>query len=226
MDFYYLNLLSKAKFQQRINYLYSVNSQSRTKQGHWTRTAENLVWCHSSDKDWFNYLFWQQSGSHSQQSNYIRGSLSTLNEHVAQLEQRVGANEDNLDVLSTSVKQLEKSNSYMLDKVEDLENRRRTLNLCFVGIHESAESRDVLGFMAHLIPQLLGNDNFTTPVAIERAHHTPTVRQTDRSSPRHILIRLLHFQDKVKILWLAWGKKDRGEVRLIFDIQTFAKREI
>ena len=87
--------------------------------------------------------------------NDIRGSLSTLNEHVAELEQRVGANEDNRDTLSSSVKQLEKSNSYLFDKVEDLENRSRALNLRFFGIPESTEGRDVLGFMARLIPQLL-----------------------------------------------------------------------
>lgn len=33
------------------------------------------------------------------------------------------------------------------------------------------------------------------------------VRQSDRTSPRPIMIKLLNFQDKVKILWIAREKK-------------------
>ncbi|KAL7395572.1 hypothetical protein ABVT39_019526 [Epinephelus coioides] len=106
----------------------------------------------------------------------IENSLSTLDEHVTHLEQRVGANEDNLNEFS--------------------------------GVPESAEGRDMLGFMAGLIQQLLGLDNFPSPPALERAHRVPTVRQDDISRPRPILIKLAHFQDKVKILQLAHGNKE------------------
>lgn len=45
--------------------------------------------------------------------NGIQGSLSSLGEHVSELEQRVAANEDNLNDLSTqTVRQLEKSDSW------------------------------------------------------------------------------------------------------------------
>lgn len=87
--------------------------------------------------------------------NRIERSLSTLGDRVSQLEQRVGFNEDNLSDLSTWVKQLEKDNSYLMDKVENLENRSRSANLRFVRIPESTEGRDILGFM------LLGKDNFS-----------------------------------------------------------------
>lgn len=66
----------------------------------------------------------------------------------------------------------------------------------------------MLGLKAHLTPQLLGQDNFPTPLAIERAHHTPTVRRNDRSSLRPILIKLLHLQDKVKMLQLPPEEKE------------------
>ncbi|KAJ8369554.1 hypothetical protein SKAU_G00095820 [Synaphobranchus kaupii] len=61
-----------------------------------------------------------------------------------------------------------------MDKVEDLGNRSRSSNLRFVRVPEAAEGRDLLGFMSHLIPQLLGPENFTAPPPIERAHRTPT----------------------------------------------------
>ena len=151
--------------------------------------------------------------------NGIVNSISTLGEHVAILEQRVGANEDNLTDTWKKIIQLEKANAYLVDKVDDLENRSRSCNLRFIKVPEASEGRDMLGFMSSFIQQLLGHDNFPTQPAIERAHRTPTVRQDERSNPRPILIKLAHFQDKVKILRLAREKKEllfNGSRVLIF----------
>uniref|UniRef100_A0A8C2ER77 L1 transposable element RRM domain-containing protein n=1 Tax=Cyprinus carpio TaxID=7962 RepID=A0A8C2ER77_CYPCA len=137
----------------------------------------------------------------------IQNSLSTLGDQVNLLEQRVGANEDNVQVCVARIQQMEKDNFYLLDKVDDLENRSRRSNLRFVGVRESSEGSDIAGFMSRLIPQLLGQDNFSTPLIIEWAHRSPTVRQSDRASPRPIMIKLLNFQDKVKILRIAREKK-------------------
>lgn len=120
--------------------------------------------------------------------NCIEVSLSTLEEHVSELEQRVGANDGNVKDLPTRVKKLEEDNSCLLDKAEDLENRSRFSNLRFVRISKSVEGRDMLGFMAGLIPQPLGQDNFLNLLTIEGARLTPTSRHNDRSSSRPILI--------------------------------------
>lgn len=138
----------------------------------------------------------------------IQVSLDTLGEHVSSLEHRVGANEDDIINLSTLTKELTKDNAYLKDKIQDLENRSRASNLRFVRIPESAEGRDTLGFMSKLIPHLLGQENFSTPPVIERAHRTPMFRNNDRAGPRPILIKLRDFQDKVKILRLAREKKE------------------
>lgn len=140
----------------------------------------------------------------------IQNSLTTLGEQVNLLEQRVGTNEDNVHEIVAQVERLEKDNSYLMDKVDDLENRSRHSNLCFVGIQESAGGSDITCFMSRLIPQLLGRENFPTPLIIEGAHHSLIVRQHDRTSPRPIMIKLLNFQDKVKILCLAKEKKKLG----------------
>ncbi|KAJ4923746.1 hypothetical protein JOQ06_014025 [Pogonophryne albipinna] len=137
----------------------------------------------------------------------IHNSLSSLGDQVNLLEQRVGANEDNVHECVARVKQLEKDNSFLMYKVDDLENRSRRSNLRFVGIQESAEGSDIIGFMSRLIPQLLGPDAFPTLPIIERAHRSPTARQNSRASPRAIMIELLNVQDKVKILRLAREKK-------------------
>ncbi len=139
----------------------------------------------------------------------IQTSLDTLGDHVVSLELCIGANEDNLQDLSTRINDLTKDNTYLMDKVQDLENRSRASKLRFVGIPESSEGRDVLGFMAQLILQVLfGRENFPASPAIERAHHTPLFRNNDRASSRPILIKLSNFQDKVKILCLAREKEE------------------
>ncbi|KAJ4920427.1 hypothetical protein JOQ06_013927 [Pogonophryne albipinna] len=137
----------------------------------------------------------------------IQNSLSSLGDQVNLLEQRVGANEDNVHECVARVKQLEKDNSFLMSKVDDLENRSQRSNLRFIGIQESAEGSDIIGLMSRLIPQLLGQDAFPTLPIIERAHRSPTARQNSCASPRAIMIELLNFQDKVKILRLAREKK-------------------
>ena len=129
--------------------------------------------------------------------NVIQSSLSTVGEHVSQLEQRVGANEDNVHDLTNRIIQLEKDNAYLMEKVDDLENRSRSLNLRFLRVPETPqEDKDPIGFMAGLIPHLLGPSNFPTPLAIEKAHRNPTFRRDDKRGPRPILIKLQHFPVK------------------------------
>lgn len=137
-------------------------------------------------------------------------AFSTMDERADQLEQRVGANENNLDDVSTRVKQLEEHNSYLLGKVDDLENRSRSCNLRLIKVPESSENNDILGFVARLIQQVLGRDNFPSLPAIERAHRIPITSRSESSAPRPILIKLANFQDKIKILRLSRTKKTAG----------------
>ena len=58
---------------------------------------------------------------------------------------------------------------WLKDKCFDLESRSRCQNLRFIGVPEgSCPTR----FMAELIPEILGADNFPTQVEIDRAHRS------------------------------------------------------
>lgn len=90
-------------------------------------------------------------------------------------------------------------------KAHDAENRCRAKNVCFVGVPERSEKANIVGFLARLIPHLLGGESFATP---RRAHHSPGSNSSSNArSSRTILAKFLHFEDKVKILRLAWEKK-------------------
>ncbi len=141
--------------------------------------------------------------------NKIEGSLSTLGDQVCELERRVGSNEDDPQDLIQRVKTLEKDNSYLKQQADDAENRSRASNLRFIHVPEKAEGKDILGFMKRLIAQLLGEANFPTPPGIERAHRSPTfAKHNSRASPRTILVKFSHFQDKLRIMKLAREKKE------------------
>lgn len=140
--------------------------------------------------------------------NKIQGSLSPICDQLSELEQRVSSNEDNVEDITKRVQQLEKENAYLKGKIEDAENRSRACNLRFINIPEKAEGRDSIGFVSNLIPLLFGEDNFPTSLHIERAHRSPTTNSGPSNRPRPLLVKLLSFHDKVRILRLAREKKD------------------
>lgn len=139
----------------------------------------------------------------------IQCSLSSLGDHVSELEQRVSSNEDNLEGLTKRVLSLEKENAYLKDKADEAENRSRSSNLRFLNVPEQSEGRDMMAFLNQLIPQLLGKENFSAAPIIERAHRSPSFSSSSRSSPRPILAKFLLFQDKVRILRLS---REKGEL--------------
>lgn len=135
-------------------------------------------------------------------------SLHMLGDQVNEIQLRVSANEDNIAELVKRVKLLEKENTDLKAWTEDAENRSRRSNLRFIGIPEKAEAKDILGFMGHLIPQLLGETNFSVPPTIERCHRIGIMDNVNAKGPRPILVKFQHFQDKLKIMKLARDKKD------------------
>lgn len=88
------------------------------------------------------------------------------------------------------------------------ENRGRRSNPHFIGIPKSAEANDILGFMRHLVPHLLGEANFTTPPVIERCRGTAVKDNLRDKGPRPILVKFHYFQDKMKILKLSRERKE------------------
>lgn len=56
------------------------------------------------------------------------------------------------------------------DKCNDLESRSRRNNIRLVGVAEKEENGRPTEFIAELLPKLLGVENFTKPIVIDRAH--------------------------------------------------------
>ncbi|CAM4652658.1 unnamed protein product [Leuciscus chuanchicus] len=100
------------------------------------------------------------------------------------------------------VGEMEKLITHLKDKTDDLENRSRRSNIRIINVLEQAEGRNTVGFLEKFIPQILGEDNFTSPVTLERAHRI--AKKSDR--PRPLIAKFLNFRDKEKALRLARSK--------------------
>uniref|UniRef100_A0A3P9K356 L1 transposable element RRM domain-containing protein n=1 Tax=Oryzias latipes TaxID=8090 RepID=A0A3P9K356_ORYLA len=136
----------------------------------------------------------------------MQDSLNSIKTTVGEL---VGSNQDELSRLETRIKQLEKQNSYLAEKVEDVENQSRASNIRLLRVPEGSEGRDMIGFVGHLLIQLFGQDKLPSPLVIERAHRSPgTPNPNPKAGPQPILVRFLHFQDKLNILRLSRDKKE------------------
>lgn len=132
----------------------------------------------------------------------IESSLNTLSEQVEEMEARVSTNEDDIKEMHNRTDKVEKLTTQLKDKIDDLENRSRRSNLRILNIPEQVEGHDAVGFLEKLIPQILGNDNFTSNITLERAHRVG--KKSDR--PRPFIAKFLNLRDKEKVLRLARSK--------------------
>lgn len=140
----------------------------------------------------------------------IESHLSTLQNEHSQTEQRV----DGMDValsdadvrltaLEASYCELQKENGLLKAKLNDLEGRSRRLNIRVVGIKEGEEKGNPTDFVTRLLPELLGPNNFTKPIKIDRAHRSLRPKPPDHERPRVIIAKIHHDRDLANIFKLS-----------------------
>ena len=100
----------------------------------------------------------------------------------------------------------------MKEKIDDMENRERRLNLKFIGFAEQVEKRDARVFITNAIQVMWPDIVFPKGLEIEQAHrlgalHLPAAGQT-APKPHPIIARFLRFQDKESIM--AAARRARG----------------
>lgn len=81
-------------------------------------------------------------------------------------------------------------------------------NLLFIGIPEMAETNDIFSFMRQMVPQLLGEANFSSPPVMERCHCIGVKDNSRTKGPRPILLKFHYYQDKLKLMKLSMVKTE------------------
>uniref|UniRef100_A0A3B3ZST6 L1 transposable element RRM domain-containing protein n=1 Tax=Periophthalmus magnuspinnatus TaxID=409849 RepID=A0A3B3ZST6_9GOBI len=143
----------------------------------------------------------------SQQIQTLCGMHTETRKTQREMEKKsLNDNSDKMTAMEKSYETLSKEYKKVWEKCLDLENRSRRQNLRFVGVTEGAEGGDVSRFLAHLLQQVLGADNFESPPLIDRAHRTGTPQNRRDGRPCALLARMHYYADKEKILRLSREK--------------------
>ncbi len=111
----------------------------------------------------------------------IQISLSTLEEQIEEIQQRVGANEDNIQSATVTIVALEKEVTMLKCKNQEREDEMRRANFHLVGLPEGAEKRDLVAFLGTWIPQRLGEQHVATPLPITKAYRIASKQPTPDS---------------------------------------------
>ncbi|KAE8296880.1 hypothetical protein D5F01_LYC05654 [Larimichthys crocea] len=114
----------------------------------------------------------------------LLSAQKALTERLAVNENQTADHEQRIHAVETSVAELQQENKKLRAKLSDLEGRSRRNNIKTVGVPEGEEKGRPTEFVANLIPKLLGDDVFTKPVIIDRAHRTQQPKPPEGSRPR------------------------------------------
>uniref|UniRef100_A0A3B1JIU5 L1 transposable element RRM domain-containing protein n=1 Tax=Astyanax mexicanus TaxID=7994 RepID=A0A3B1JIU5_ASTMX len=155
----------------------------------------------------------------------VRSELKDFKESLNSLGEAVSAHDSRIDSLESAVAELERVNDKIMLKLDDLESRSRRNNIRIIGVPEGSEGPRVIDFVAGLLPKLLGESNFESPLLVDRAHRSLRPRPPDGARPRPIIARIHLFQAKEKILQLRRSTgplQFQGHKILIFPDYTSA----
>lgn len=83
------------------------------------------------------------------------------------------------------------------EKLEDMENRSRCNNVCFIGIPEGKEGRDAVKFLEELIPKLL---EIQGKHETERMHRVTSQQPRPEYKPRPLLAKFLRSSDRDSVI--------------------------
>ena len=113
------------------------------------------------------------------------------------------------------------------EKIDDMENRERRLNLKFIGFTEQIEGRDARVFITEAIQVMWPDIEFPRGLEIERAHRLgalrlPVVGQP-APKPRPIIAKFLRYQDKESIMEAARKEKGKWDDKDIMVYPDYSK---
>ena len=113
-------------------------------------------------------------------------------------------------MLEEKTSTLTTSNAKLAAKVLDLESRSRRNNIRVIGLPETIEGTQPTAFFSNMLGEVFG-DVLGSPPECERAHRSLAPKPAPHQRPRPVIIRLLKFQHKDRIIREARLK--RGQLK-------------
>ncbi|CAI5657839.1 unnamed protein product [Oreochromis niloticus] len=138
--------------------------------------------------------------------NAMEATLSTVTGRIHDIEEAVNGHDERIAILEALCDSLQKGYDLHHKKLDDLESRSRRQNIRILGVAEGTEKGNPLDFASELIPKLLGSENFTGRVVVDRVHRALGPKPADGDRPRPFIVRLHYYQTRERILRLAAQK--------------------
>ncbi|CAM4463382.1 unnamed protein product [Leuciscus chuanchicus] len=174
----------------------------------------------------------------------MEGRLDSIDAHLATLQSKHHEVERHIDgmdealtdadhhitALETTCKELQAANTRLSAKLNDL-GRSRRLNIRIIGIKEGEENSRPAEFVSELISKILGQENFSKPVKIDRAHRSLKPKPKEKEPPRVIIAKLHNDRDVRNILRLSRQraslsyKDERVSIFPDFTAEVIAQRQ-
>lgn len=139
----------------------------------------------------------------------IRQDMTKLRDPVKDTETRISQAKDILHPLQHSHEEVQHQLQQLAQKQNDLENRARRSNLCFIGLPEGAEGPDPATFLEKLLIKTYNREALSTTFVVERAHRMPARRPPEGAPPRTFIAKLLNYRDQDIILRL---NREKGNI--------------
>lgn len=117
-----------------------------------------------------------------------------------------------LKAAKETITKLQTDHAKLATKIVDLESWSRRNNIRVIGVAESVEGPQPTAFFTKILKEVFGGF-LDLPVECERAHRALALKPPPNQRPRPIIIRLLRFQVKDKIICHARTMRGRLKFR-------------
>lgn len=142
----------------------------------------------------------------------LRGTVNNFQGRLTAAESLAGENFERLTTTETTVKSLQAQNKLLQDRLDDIENRSRRVNLRIIGIPEGSEAgQSPTEFISGLLMECLGSGVLTKPPELERAHRSLAPKPKPGGRHRPFVICFHRFQEKEKVL--RWARQHELKYR-------------
>uniref|UniRef100_A0A5F8HLE2 L1 transposable element RRM domain-containing protein n=1 Tax=Monodelphis domestica TaxID=13616 RepID=A0A5F8HLE2_MONDO len=161
-----------------------------------------------------------------------RDEIQSLRTRIQRLESSDLTRQQDTIKQNEENEKIEENMKHLIHKTDDLENRSRRDNLRIIGLpedHDKRKSLDIIlqGIIQENCPDILEQEG---KVETERIHRSPPVFNPQLTTPRNVIVKLINYQTKEKILQAAKKKSFRYQgttVRITQDLaaSTLKKRK-
>ena len=104
-----------------------------------------------------------------------------------------------------AVADLQALNATLIDRIDDLDNRSRRVNIRIINVPENKESKaDMVAFVSALLMEVMGNQ-FSTPPELDCAHRAMAQKPKRGMPPRPIIVAFHRYQDRERTL--RWARQ-------------------